>query len=248
MKIIFVVGTGRSGTHFTCHCLREFGRVDDFQNGQERGTTLFAIAHAAMMHESFPRAVLAHYRMRRLQAFLRRRILVDQHHPNLFFIDDLLRLFPGSVFVYPSRPAVQVVASMIAHGGVSGWYDQIKAGALTVPFPNRFFGLENVGQLTTEPAHRICWYRIRAHRAAALAARARHGADRVRFLDYESLVRDRDAALAKIFSADELGRLGRHEITVPSTASSLQKYRDALSAEQIAEIEALEAAEEAAAG
>ena len=70
----------------------------------------------------------------------------------------------------------------------------------------------------------------------------------MRFLDYESLVRDRDAALAEIFSADELGRLGRHEITVPSTASSLQKYRDALSAEQIAEIEALEAAEEAAAG
>lgn len=240
VNVIFVVGTGRSGTHFTCRCLREFSRLDDFQGGREHAPTLYSIAHAAMKHERLPTTVRPHYRKRRLQALLKRQVLVDQHHPNLFFVTEWLRRTPGAVFLYPERPAVQIVASMLTHEGVGGWYEKLRTGKLMVPYPNRFFGLNSLAQLQTEPLHRICWHRVRAHKEAALRARARHG-DRVRFVDYQALVRDRVAALSAVFSPEEMARFGHHQLATPSTDYSLEKYRDVLDADQIAEIETLEA-------
>ena len=133
-------------------------------------------------------------------------------------MNDWLRQVPDAVFVYPDRPAVQVVASMLTHRGVSGWYQKLSSGELTVPYANRFFGLDSADQLRTEPVHRLCWYRVSAHKEAALEARRRHG-DRVRFVDYESLVRDRVAVLSVVFSPEELRHSGR--IRLRSRAQSL---------------------------
>jgi hypothetical protein len=236
---IFVVGTGRSGTHFTCHCLREFAHLEDFLHGREHGRTLYRLAFAAMRGKSFPLSSRWHYEVLRLRSLLSGKVLIDQHHPNLFHIGALARLFPKAVFLYPNRPAVQVVASMITHEGVSGWYRKILSNELQVPFPNRFFGLESCKQLVDEPLHRICYYRVRAHHDAALEARRRFG-ERVRFIDYQRLVEDRRSAFQDVFTVDELARFGRATTTVKSEVAALSKYKERLTMEQIDDILELE--------
>jgi len=168
------------------------------------------------------------------------KILVDQQHPNLFYVDRLAQLYPRAVFIYPDRSAVQIVASMLNHDGVGGWYGKLKSGTLDVPYPNRFFGIESREQLMTEPLHLLCLRRVAAHKLAATEARRRHG-QRFRYLNYEALVRDRLGALREVFSPSEFLQFGEHQQTTESNISSLEKYKSALTDSQIEEIESLEA-------
>jgi hypothetical protein len=216
--------------------------LDDFLQGEESAKILYRIALSAMRDTGLPWAVRAHYRWLWLRAKLDGKMFIDQHHSNLFHIETLVRMFPSAIFIYPSRPPVQVVASMMAHEGVSGWYEKMRKGELLVPFPNRFFGLDNIDQLQREPLHRICYYRVKAHQKAAVEAQKKFG-NAVRFLDYESLVKDRAEAFSQVFSSEELDRFGRATHIVKSDISALSKYQERLTPEQIEDLEILERAD-----
>lgn len=241
MRGLFVVGTGRSGTHFTLRLLRGFAGTRDPLEGREDHGVLMDVARAAIRHRLPPGRTANRYR-----ALLADPggVLLDQHHPNLFFARHWAELFEGIVFVYPSRPTHQIVASMLRHEGVMGWYRYARDWRRVldpVPFPNRFLGLERRSEIASLPPHILCARRVIAHRRAFEAARAALG-DAVRAVDYEALVRDPEAELARVFTAAERARLGAFERLERPDPASLTKYRDVLSEGEVAEIAALEAA------
>jgi hypothetical protein len=241
MDAVFVTGTGRSGTHFTLRCLREFTAAQDYLGGREHRPTLHRVALAAMQGRPLPGRVMLRYRGLMLRARMGGRVFLDQHHPNLYHVPQLARAFPAAVFVYPDRPAVQIVASMLQHEGVSAWYDRIRSGDLILPWPNAFFGLTGPEQARDLPPHMLALARVLAHRRQALAlAAAMPG--HMRILPYEDLVHDRAAAFARAFSAAELATLGPVRPAEPSQPGSLTKYRDILTPAQIDEIAAAVAA------
>lgn len=240
LRAIFVVGTGRSGTHFTCRVLREFPGAEDFLNGREHRATLRAVALSAIAGQALPLRARLHYRWYGLRARARGKVLLDQHHPNLYHVPEILSLLPGTIFLYPDRPALQIVASMLRHGGVSAWYDQIRAGTLPRATPDVFFGLTRADEAVSLPPHLLALRRVQAHRARATSMQAAYP-DRFRFVGFQALVTDRDAELARVFSPSELARLGPRRPTEASRPEVLSKYRDVLNPDQIAEIAALEA-------
>lgn len=240
LRAVFVVGTGRSGTHFTCRVLREFTGADDFLGGHEHRATLQAVALSAIAGRALPLRARAHYRWFGLRARATGKVLLDQHHPNLFHVPEILSLLPGTIFLFPDRPALQIVASMLRHGGVSAWYDQIRAGTLPLATPDLFFGLTSAAEAVSLPPHLLALRRVQAHRAHAQAMRAAYP-DQFRFVAFESLVTDRDAELARVFSAPELAQLGPRRPAEASRPEVLSKYHDVLSPDQIAQIEASEA-------
>lgn len=244
VQAVFVVGTGRSGTHFTCRAMAGFANVTDPLGGQENHDVLKGIATSALYHRPLPTSVLAYYSARK-DALGEGRVLLDQHHPNLFFFDQISQVFDDLVYLYPSRPVVQVVASMMRHRGVMSWYQVARDGfsplsfTKRVPVPNRFLGLRDRAELETLPTHLLCALRVLAHnrRMAELAA-----ADpRCRTISYEALVRDQEAAFEAVFDARERAALGPFRVVEPGNPASLEKFREVLSPAQIAEIAALEA-------
>jgi hypothetical protein len=244
VQAVFVVGTGRSGTHFTCRALAGFANVTDPLGGNENHEVLKQIATAALYHRPMPMSALAYYQERRAELG-EGQVLLDQHHPNIFFFDEVSGVFDDLVYLYPSRPVVQVVASMLRHRGVMSWYQVARDGfsplsfTRRVPVPNRFLGIRSRADLDTLPTHLLCALRVLAHnrRMAELSAVD----PRCRMISYEALVHDQEAAFATVFDAQERAALGAFAVVEPGNPASLDKYTDVLNPTQISEIEELEA-------
>lgn len=240
MKGIFIVGTGRSGTHFTVRLMNGFQNAWDPMGGQENPDILGDIAKAAIHHRLPSDTTEAYYR-KLLEA--PEGILLDQHHPNLFFVSHWTKRLDGVVFLYPQRPAYQIVASMFRYSGVMTWYEYatgLRQRTLNrIPYPNRFLGLERYKDLETLPKHLLCAHRVFAHRRAfESAVGPARGA--LRGVAYESLVRDPLAEFSRVFSAAEMEQLGPFTLLETPRPESLSKYLDVLTTAQVDEIMALE--------
>ncbi len=240
MNAIFVVGTGRSGTHFLARLLAGFENVHDPFHGEESGAILQDVAKAALHHRLPSEATEQHFR-----TAIRTNgpILVDQHHPNLFFASHWASRLDDPLFLYPDRPARQTVASMMRHRGVRSWYRYARKKAFSLkdrlPYPNRFLGVDSYFELERSPLHLLCVKRIAAHHRAYKAEKEKLGS-RLRRVAYETLVADPETALEQIFSKDERARLGHFTLTEEPKAASLEKYRDILTEAQVREIDEIE--------
>jgi hypothetical protein len=240
MKAVFVVGTGRSGTHFTVRLLNGFANSHDPLGGNENPKILQDVASSAI-HHRIPSRTTSDYYWDRLR--VSEGIFLDQHHPNLFFVQHWAAMFDGIVFIYPKRPAHQIVASMLRHDGVMSWYRYAENWRQRwfnrVPYPNRFLGLARADEISALPMHLLCAHRVIAHEQAYRTALAEGGAD-LRSVEYKALLDDPLAEFSRVFRKSELRELGSFTLAETPNRSSLAKYREVLDDKQVAEINALE--------
>lgn len=240
MRAVFVVGTGRSGTHFLLRSLRGFSNTYDPHDGKEYGPVLNDISKAAI-HHRLPSKETDDYYLRRVSESVG--VLLDQHHPNLFFAEHWKAHLDDVVFLYPDRPTVQIVSSMMRHPGVLAWYSYVKNWRRRtinrIPYPNRFLGVESFREINNLPLHLLCARRVIAHRHAFEAAHVMMP-DRMRRIFYEDLVSDPERTLTDIFTTEEQRILGSFKVVERPKKQSLSKFQDVLNAKQIAEIEELD--------
>ncbi|NNF25331.1 MAG: hypothetical protein HKN63_11080 [Rhodobacteraceae bacterium] len=238
MKALFVVGTGRSGTHFTVRVLNGFENTYDPMAGRENSGILRDVARAAIHHRLPSKKTTKYY-----QDLLGSQtgVLLDQHHPNLFFADHWCSIFNDLVFLYVERPTYQVVASMLRHRGVMDWYRYATSWRQRlfnpVPYPNQFLGIKSASEIQSLPVHLLCAHRVVAHKKQFERQSLKlNGA--LRSINYEALVTDQSAELSRVFSSDEIELLGEFSIIEKPRRDSLSKYLDVLSENEIEEISA----------
>jgi hypothetical protein len=133
---VFIVGTGRSGTHLIAGVLASSPTLRVLIEKQPlfRWSAEMA-ADERRRPELFPRWT----RRFRLEQFAAApRVIVDKSHPNIWMVESLAAAFPASVFLGTRRGVHATVASMIKHGGF-GW-PETRWRAL--PLPNHFLGIE----------------------------------------------------------------------------------------------------------
>lgn len=237
MDSIFIVGTGRSGTHFTCRALHGFQNIYDPLGGNENSDILKDIAIASIHHHEYPISAINYYKKYK-KSTLPNKVFLDQHHPNLFFISKLHKLFDAPIFLYPDRPIEQIVASMLKHKGVLRWFDYAKKNRKNfIPIENQYLGIQDLCQLHEMKLHELCALRAIAHRNRAYVMKNRGMS--IRFINYESLVKDQIKEFKSIFSEKEIDKLGNFNVAELGKTSSLQKFRDVLNEEEIAEIQNL---------
>ncbi|MGC6390759.1 MAG: hypothetical protein ACON5C_02985 [Alphaproteobacteria bacterium] len=244
MEAIFIIGTGRSGTHFTCRSLAGFKNIFDPLQGKEHGQHLSRIARAAIHHQHYPAKASKYYLCIKNNLGMNQ-IFVDQHHPNLFFTDTLTDIFPHLIFLYPDRPIHQIVSSMLKHSGVLTWYEYAKKyehnrifRKKPVPFFNQFLGIYESSTLHSYKLHQLCALRVIAHKNRAVLLK-RRGQD-VRFINYENLIMDQRKEFFSAFTPNELAKLGEFNVAERSQSRSLQKYKEVLSQQQILDIKNIE--------
>ena len=233
---LFVVGTGRSGTHFVTDCLIKSRDVTDLTGGKENRWLFDDVAAIATGRRpaSEVRNVIRKYRLMRLVAPTK--VLVDQSHSSLWFSDELAAAIPRSRFVAMVRDPRAVVASMLQHHGVrrrtEEWQDY--------PFPNPFLGIDEQNRDDFERASLAgkCAYRWVAHIERIAELLDRHPG-RTTVVAYEQLVTDPLGEMARVLAA--VSALPAEAQAYRARPASVDKWRHQLATTEVDEIERIAA-------
>jgi hypothetical protein len=136
-KKLFVIGTGRSGTHW-------LGRI--FQGHPNVRATIEVNPgfHWSTQMAVDPSTIDRHFTKLvwyyQCQHFLSApRHYLDKSHPNLWIADRLGDRFEDSLFLGIHRNPYATVASMLNHNGVQEWHRRWDE----LPVPNQFLGISN---------------------------------------------------------------------------------------------------------
>lgn len=226
---VFVIGTGRSGTHWLGYSLADHPEV----RATIEVAPIFMWSTRMALDPTlecrlFPLLVLAY----RWQLFRSKpRLYVDKTHPNIWHAEKLKRAFPEAQFVAIERNPYATVASMMVHRRVSAWQKRWRE----FPLPNRFLGItEEIAQHYDEmPIASQCALRWLAHRRRMDELQTVLGADLLR-ISYEDFARSPAQTVAML---QKFLRL-EQPIPVPDVkAASMDKWRTQLDADQIRQIQ-----------
>ncbi|WP_265519661.1 sulfotransferase family protein [Nitratireductor luteus] len=132
---VFVLGTGRSGTHWVAWILEPHAALHTLIEKPPifRWVTEMAIDPAA--EGRLLPDLLRRYRLEAASARPRR--LLDKSHPNIWLAEKLAEAFPAARFIGVLRDVFGTVASSLRHEGVRYWVENWNA----YPVPNRFLGI-----------------------------------------------------------------------------------------------------------
>jgi hypothetical protein len=228
---IFVVGSGRSGSHWLGYILQShqdiFATVEDPQFIQP--VTRMAL-DPSLREELFPQLVRDYRRQHRQVLPLH---YADKSHPNLWLAESLANAFPNSLYVGIQRDAFGTIASMLKHKGVLAWHHRWR----DFPLPNRFLGItheiaERYDQMSIETK---CALRWQAH-ANRMREAQRSLDNRLMVIPYEDLIADPQRWLKQLVTHHTLDR----PFPPPEVKTvSRDRWRSELTTRQIADIVAV---------
>lgn len=190
---IFVIGTGRAGTHWLGNILdshpdivatiekrRVFGPVTRMAIDPRYTPILSPVVHLLYRTEH-ARVAPKHY--------------ADKTHPNIWFVEDLARVFPDAKFVGIQRNPYATVSSMLRHDAVRRWSEEWEK----YPRPNAFLGItnENEADYRRAPLAAKCTYRWLSHKRELENLAARRP-DLVLAVRYEDLMAETDRELERL--------------------------------------------------
>jgi hypothetical protein len=223
-KKIFVVGTGRSGTHWLGNII---GAHPDVAATVEKPPIFPWVTQMAlrpnMVSRLYPRLVR---RYRQEHGVVLPKHYLDKSHPNIWIAEQLAESFPEALFVGIKRDVFGTVNSMLQHDGVLKWIHRWRE----YPLPSRFLGvgLDSAAAYEALPLEAKCAIRWKAH-VMQLEHLSGVLGKRLMVLEYEKLQTDIAAELSTISAFLDL----KTPIPLPQIkAGSLDKWKRELSAEQ----------------
>lgn len=223
-KKIFVVGTGRSGTHWLGFII---GAHPDIVATVEKPPIFQWVTQMALRPDTVDRLYpkLARRYRQEHGAILPKHYL-DKSHPNIWIAELLAESFPEALFVGIKRDVFGTVNSMLQHAGVLAWIHRWR----DYPLPNRFLGIgpDFVAAYDALPLEAKCAVRWKAH---VLQLEYLEGVlgKRLMILEYDRLQTDTATELSRISTFLDL----KTSIPPPHVKTrSLDKWRHELSEAQ----------------
>jgi len=228
---VFVMGTGRSGTHWLGQSLGNHPEIRATVEQQPMFDLATTMALNPSLEKTLFEKLTRAYKWQLLKSAPR--LYLDKTHPNIWLAEKLKAAFPHALFVAIERNPYATVASMLKHEGVLAWHARWRE----FPIPNRFLGItpELANRYDTIPRAAQCAIRWLAHHDRISALRTTLGSSLI-VISYETF-------------ADHTGQtvrdlqhfLGlRAAIPIPHVnRDSLQKWQTQLSADQIQQIQSI---------
>jgi len=226
---VFVIGTGRSGTHWLGHSLKNHPEI--YATIEQRPMFSWATRMAMnpnLEHRYF-RLLVWVYKTQLLKSAPL--IYVDKTHPNIWLAEELKDAFPNAQFIGIERNPFATVASMMRHSSVSAWHYKWKE----YPIPNRFLGIteETADGYDALPLAKRCAMRWMAHRQR-MGYLAKRLGDDLLVISYERFLHETETVCRdlEIF-------LGLSEALPipPVKLESEQKWRTQLSQDDVRQIQ-----------
>ncbi|AEI14046.1 sulfotransferase [Flexistipes sinusarabici DSM 4947] len=162
-KKIFIVGTGRSGTHWLGNIL---GASPEIKETKEKKPIFGWVTNAALDYNKRKKLlpfILAYYRT--VPAFTKEHFL-DKSHPNIWLVEHLNKNVANAYFIGIIRNPHATVASMLLHKGVLKWIENWD----NYHIPNEFLGInhDNIIEYNKMPLEAKCTMRWIAHKKRLL--------------------------------------------------------------------------------
>lgn len=160
-KLIFISGTGRSGTHLIG---RTVSSHSDISGRIESASTFGLITRISTTQDFKPSwqiSILKYILKRRLGSILKNSSdhILEKSHPSIWLVDFLNKEF-NSKFILVYRDVEPTVSSMLGHNGVLSWYSK-----LPMDKPNRFLGInkQNLDRFKNYTIEEKCALRWESH-------------------------------------------------------------------------------------
>lgn len=225
---IFVIGTGRSGTHCLASVL---GSHPDMRaTVEEEPIFRWSVAMAvnpACEAQLFGKLV-AEYSSQLARSAPKH--YLDKSHANIWIAEQLLAVFPRARFVGVQRHPYATVASMLRHRAVSHWHRDWKS----LPVPNRFLGITRELSKVYEsmPMAARCALRWKCHYEQMQVLQAKLGSA-LAVIWYESLVNRTELVIRML---EQFLHLRVGPISSDVRRDSLSAWKSQLGVEEIAQI------------
>ena len=231
--IIFVLGTGRSGTHLLGRTISSHPSIE----GHIEDPKLFHPSVNIAVKQDISSKLYIDIQKQRIIKKYKKSLkhstadyLLDKTHPVIWFAEYLKDKLPNALFVGIIRNAYQTVSSMLNHSGVLNWYE-----TLPLDKPNRFLGIteENCSFFKDLPIESKCAYRWVSHKKE-LQRLQNVLNERYILFDYDDFLMKMDENLEKLSDFLSLeNKFKPEELKI----DSLNKWKSFLSKEQIANID-----------
>ncbi|WP_332694840.1 sulfotransferase family protein [Halalkalibacter lacteus] len=230
-KVIFVIGTGRSGTHWVGHILQSHPNI---HVSIEKPEIFNRVTNMALNNttkkELFPQLVELY---RKEQKIAYPKHYADKSHPNIWLAEELAATFPNAKFIGIYRNPYATVASMLKHQGVQMWYKKWS----DYPIPNRFLGItnENVNDFKQMSLPVKCALRWQSHKLQ-LNYLETTLKERLHIISYEKLIRQHKAEAKKL---QTFLKLIKPFPSIQIKKESLNRWKSELSKSMCKEIESV---------
>ena len=228
---VFIIGTGRSGTHWLAESLSREPSLAVTLEVQPRFGWSTTMALDPRRQRDFFGRLKNNYLLAQWWNAPRR--LVDKAHPNIWLVEPLFEAFPGASFLGIQRRVHATVASMVRCPPVMAWHDRWR----DFPIPNRFLGIsrECADRYDSLSAVERCTLRWLAHRDRMRALGPILG-DRLLVVDYETMLDDVRTTLDRVASFIGIP----HGLDLPAVRiESRDKWRQVLSPRDICAIDTI---------
>ena len=193
VKMIFIIGTGRSGTNWLGNIL---GDHNDIRVTIENPKIFHLVTKMAMepstRSDLMPKLI---HQYNKELAKTKVDFYTDKSHPNIWLAEALSNVYTDSVFIGIRRNPYATIASMIAHKGVMKWQENW----IQFPHPNEFLGTNiiNVEQYTDMSAPERAACRWLSH-SRKLELLKRNLGNRFLLVQYEDLILNTETELRKL--------------------------------------------------
>jgi len=172
-NIIFVLGNGRSGTHFLAELISTC-RTYQYNGEEEPLFSLSCKINIESKTELLPELI---------ELYKGKNNYIDKCHPNLWIADKLHDIFPKALFVCAYRDKEGTINSMLKHKGCMSWFHRI------TDFPNRYLGIESADVISNSTDAELCEYRWQAHQNQIEYLKAKKLTNFF-FFDYDNRVKE----------------------------------------------------------
>lgn len=228
IRPVFVIGTGRSGTHWLGYSLDSHPEIRATVEAEPMFGWSTSMALDPSLETLLFNKLVRAYKWQLFKSAPR--LYLDKTHPNIWIAEKLKKAFPQSLFIGIERDPYATVSSMMQHKGVSAWHQRWRE----FPVPNRFLGItpEIAERYDDIPFASQCAMRWLAHHNRMNTLRTRLG-DSLMVISYESFACNTEKTITELQSFLGL----QHPLAVPEVkVDSLNKWENLLSDENIKHI------------
>ena len=186
----FILGTGRSGTHWLGFILQAHPDVSILIENRLTFPLATRMALDFGKRKKLLPKLIRRYRI--AHALVKPRHLADKCHPNIWLTEELADAFPRALFVGIERNPYATVASMLKHQGDRHWHETWEE----FPVPNPFLGIteDNVDEYRELSLIAQCALRWKAHKEK-MDALVDMLEERLHVVSYAGLIRNTAAEI-----------------------------------------------------
>lgn len=156
--LIFILGSGRSGTHLLGRTIGHIEQVEAFIEDQKLFKKVTDVAINPKRTKSDVKSILKLYNTEFSQT--KKAYVLEKTHPNIWLVEDIQAYFKTAKFIGIKRNVYATIASMLNHKGVLEWYNVLPLNEV-----NPFLGIteENRELFEKLPLESKCALRWKSH-------------------------------------------------------------------------------------